>query len=69
VFTDHQRFQSTSSAEEEVETGSDEEQPIMYHYHTVEKAAIKRRGHLPKDSVKILKTGYMNTVLMLTPLK
>jgi hypothetical protein len=55
VFTDHQRFQSTSSAEEEVETGSDEEQPIMYHYHTVEKAAIKRRGHLPKDSVKILK--------------
>ncbi|KAJ3654874.1 hypothetical protein Zmor_014028 [Zophobas morio] len=55
VFTDHQRFQSTSSAEEEAETGSDEEQPIMYHYHTVEKAAIKRRGHLPKDSVKILK--------------
>ncbi|RZC35095.1 Homeobox KN domain containing protein [Asbolus verrucosus] len=55
VFADHQRFQSTSSAEEEAETGSDEEQPIMYHYHTVEKTAIKRRGHLPKDSVKILK--------------
>ncbi|XP_044267425.1 uncharacterized protein LOC123013129 isoform X2 [Tribolium madens] len=49
------RFQSTSSAEEEAETGSDEEQPIMFHYHQVEKSAIKRRGHLPKDAVKILK--------------
>ncbi|XP_064212649.1 uncharacterized protein LOC103312892 [Tribolium castaneum] len=51
VFTDHSRFQS----EEEAETGSDEEQPIMFHYHQVEKSAIKRRGHLPKDAVKILK--------------
>lgn len=55
VFTE-QRFQSTSSAEEEASGSEDDQgQPIMYHYATVEKATIKRRGHLPKDSVKILK--------------
>lgn len=48
-----QVFHQTSSAEEEVET--DEEQAVIYQYHPMEKMAIKRRGHLPKDSVKILK--------------
>lgn len=57
---EHQRFQSTSSAEEENETGSEDEQP-MYQFNYVsenyvgEQRTVKRRGHLPKDSVKILK--------------
>lgn len=31
--------------------------PVMYHYETYEtvEKTVKRRGHLPKDSVKILK--------------
>ncbi|XP_060516878.1 iroquois-class homeodomain protein irx-3-like [Cylas formicarius] len=61
--TEQSRFQSTSSAEEN-ESGSDEEpSQIMYaqyepsyeqQYEYVERT-VKRRGHLPKDSVKILK--------------
>ncbi|KAF7262767.1 uncharacterized protein LOC143202582 [Rhynchophorus ferrugineus] len=60
--TDQARFQ-TSSAEEN-ESASDEEQQILYapydstyetQYETYVPRAVKRRGHLPKDSVKILK--------------
>ncbi|KAG5876945.1 hypothetical protein JTB14_031316 [Gonioctena quinquepunctata] len=54
---DHQ-FNSVSSADDENETASDDEQvPVMYQYEMVEaiQRTVKRRGHLPKDSVKILK--------------
>nr|XP_023017072.1 homeobox protein TGIF2LX-like isoform X1 [Leptinotarsa decemlineata]XP_023017080.1 homeobox protein TGIF2LX-like isoform X1 [Leptinotarsa decemlineata] len=54
---DHQ-FNSVSSAEDDNETASDDEQgSVMYQYEMVEtiQRTVKRRGHLPKDSVKILK--------------
>lgn len=62
VITEQSRFQ-TSSAEEN-ESASDEEQQILYtqyeptyetQYETYLPRTVKRRGHLPKDSVKILK--------------
>lgn len=48
-----------SSADEENGTASEEEgrdvsDEVLYHYEMVERT-VKRRGHLPKDSVKILK--------------
>ncbi|XP_057671917.1 homeobox protein caupolican-like isoform X1 [Diorhabda carinulata] len=55
---DHQ-FHSVSSADDENDTASDEEQvPVMYQYEMVGplERTVKRRGHLPKDAVKILKT-------------
>lgn len=52
------QFQSASSAEEN-DTGSEGEHQIMYQYEAtyepVERT-VKRRGHLPKEAVKILKT-------------
>ncbi|CAH1105667.1 unnamed protein product [Psylliodes chrysocephalus] len=55
---DHQ-FHSVGSADDENDTASDEEQvPVMYQYEMVGplERTVKRRGHLPKDAVKILKT-------------
>lgn len=54
---EHTSFQS--SADEENGTASEEEgrdvpDEVLYHYEMVERT-VKRRGHLPKDSVKILK--------------
>lgn len=57
LFLEHTSFQS--SADEENGTASEEEgqevpEEVLYHYEMVERT-VKRRGHLPKDSVKILK--------------
>lgn len=57
LFSEHTSFQS--SADEENGTASEEEsqevsEEVLYHYEMVERT-VKRRGHLPKDSVKILK--------------
>lgn len=56
-LSDH-RFQSTSSADEN-DTGSDDEQPVLYETHEEDfemmSRTAKRRGHLPKESVKLLK--------------
>ncbi|VEN34811.1 unnamed protein product [Callosobruchus maculatus] len=52
-LVDH-RFQCASSAEENETASEDEQVPIVYQYEMVERT-VKRRGHLPKDAVKILK--------------
>lgn len=46
------RFQTVSADDENETEGSEEEQHIIYNYEPV---TVKRRGHLPKDSVKLLK--------------
>ncbi|KAJ8956815.1 hypothetical protein NQ318_014229 [Aromia moschata] len=57
ITADHHHFQSASSAEENESESDDEEQVPLYQYETYERVEriVKRRGHLPKDSVKILK--------------
>lgn len=58
-FPSDPRFQSASSADDENETASEDEQvPVVYQYETqyeMMERTVKRRGHLPKDAVKILK--------------
>lgn len=58
AITDHHRFQSTSSADEN-DSGSEDEQNVRimnrFEPHDGEPINIKRRGHLPKDAVKTLK--------------
>ncbi|XP_072382233.1 uncharacterized protein [Diabrotica undecimpunctata] len=57
-IVDYQSTHNASSADDENDTASDEEQvPIMYQYEMVGplERTVKRRGHLPKEAVKILK--------------
>ncbi|KAJ8911180.1 hypothetical protein NQ315_006023 [Exocentrus adspersus] len=51
------QFHSISSTEENDSGSEDENVTVMYQYETYEtiEKTVKRRGHLPKDSVKILK--------------